>query len=68
MRKNATPAPVIIEALRGIVKYKPKDPWAYATKILNEQTKNFNAGKNLEEHERIKTDEKAGVKGIMEGL
>lgn len=58
------PAPVLIEALRGIVKYKPKDPWAYATKIVNEQTKNFNAGKNIKEHERVKKEEAQGMKGF----
>ncbi len=66
------PAPVLIEALKGIAKYKPEEPWGYGEKIVREQTKNFNAEKNIEEGEKFKKMSlkpfKDALKEILEKL
>ena len=59
------PAPVLIEALKGITKYKPDEPWGYGEKIVREQTKNFNAEKNIEEGKKFK---KMSLKPFKEAL
>lgn len=68
------PAEAIIKTLKAIAKHKPEFPWPYGMKILDIESAKFYAGKNTEEHERIKKEEKEGVKsfknilkGIVEG-
>jgi len=51
---NDCPASALIAALQGIQKYKPDNAWAYAVKIIKEQTKDFNALKNIEEGNQLK--------------
>lgn len=69
------PAQAIIKTLKAIAKYEPDDCWAYGVKVLDIESGKFFAGKNTEEHERLKKEDKEGVKsfknilkGIVEGL
>lgn len=62
------PVPALIETLKAVVKYKPREPWAYGTKVLDIESGKFYAEKNIEEHKKIKAEEKQGLKGFKSVL
>lgn len=53
---TSIPAPVMIETLKSVAKYQPKEPWAYGKRVMAILERDFNAGKNIEEHERLKKE------------